>query len=124
MRSARAVYVISIAAELAGIHAQTLRDYERKGFINPARTQGGSRRYSDDDIALVRRVQELTESGLNLEGVRRVLALEAQLEQLVAELAAAQRQAASLVAETHRAYRRDLVPLSQSVAVFAVRKEC
>src|SRR3954452_24366563 len=62
----RAVYVISVAAELAGVHPQTLRIYERKGLVDPARTSGGSRRYSDDDIAMLRRIQELTNEGLNL----------------------------------------------------------
>src|SRR3954453_3503439 len=82
----RAVYVISVAAELAGVHPQTLRIYERKGLVDPARTGGGSRRYSDDDIAHLRRIQDLTNEGLNLEGVRQVLALEARIEQLQAQL--------------------------------------
>src|SRR5690242_20794541 len=82
----RAVYVISVAAELAGVHPQTLRIYERKGLVDPARTGGGSRRYSDEDIAQLRRIQDLTTEGLNLEGVRQVLALEAQIEQLQAQL--------------------------------------
>jgi MerR family transcriptional regulator, heat shock protein HspR len=59
----RAVYVISVAAELAGLHPQTLRIYERKGLVDPARTGGGSRRYSDDDIEALRRIQELTAEG-------------------------------------------------------------
>src|SRR5256714_15430122 len=71
----RAVYVISVAAELAGVHPQTLRIYERKGLVDPARTGGGSRRYSDRDIEQLRRIQELTNAGLNLEGVRRGLQL-------------------------------------------------
>ena len=75
----RAVYVISVAAELAGVHAQTLRIYERKGLLEPARTPGGSRRYSEIDIALLRRIQELTNEGLNLAGVKRVLDLEQRL---------------------------------------------
>ena len=77
-----AVYVISVAAELAGVHPQTLRIYERKGLVDPARTQGGSRRYSDDDIALLRRIQDLTNEGLNLAGVQRVLELEAENQRL------------------------------------------
>ena len=81
----RAVYVISVAAELAGVHAQTLRIYERKGLVEPARTPGGSRRYSEIDIALLRRIQELTNEGLNLAGVKRVLALERRLTQLETE---------------------------------------
>src|ERR1700761_6933205 len=87
-RATRAVYVISVAAELAGVHPQTLRIYERRGLLDPARAQGGSRRYSEADIELMRRIQELTTAGLNLEGVRRVLALEAELEQMKNEIEA------------------------------------
>ncbi len=76
---ARALYVISVAAELAGMHPQTLRIYERKGLVAPARTQGRSRRYSDRDIAVLRRIQELTNEGVSLAGVQRVLALEHEL---------------------------------------------
>ena len=114
----RAVYVISVAAELAGLHPQTLRIYERKGLVDPARTGGGSRRYSDDDIALLRRIQELTNEGLNLAGVQKVLALEAELARLRQELAAATAGAQEAVEQTHRQYRRDLVPLHQSVVRF------
>ena len=71
-----AVYIISVAAELAGIHPQTLRIYERKGLIEPFRTPGGTRRYSDQDIARLRAIQELTAAGVNLEGVRRIMELE------------------------------------------------
>ena len=78
----RAVYVISVAAELSGLHPQTLRIYERKGLVDPARTGGGSRRYSDADIAQLRRIQELTSEGLNLAGVQRVLELEAEVAHL------------------------------------------
>ena len=81
-RRTRAVYVISVAAELAGVHPQTLRIYERKGLLDPARTGGGSRRYSEQDIDRLRRIQELTTAGLNLEGVRRVLELEAEVVRL------------------------------------------
>ena len=83
----RAVYVISVAAELAGVHPQTLRIYERKGLVDPARTIGGSRRYSEADIELLRRIQELTNDGLNLAGVQRVLALESEVARLRADLA-------------------------------------
>src|ERR1041384_5380101 len=85
----RAVYVISVAAELAGLHPQTLRIYERKGLVDPARTGGGSRRYSDADIAQLRRIQELTSEGLNLAGVQRVLELQAEVAHLRQHLAAA-----------------------------------
>ena len=111
----RAVYVISVAAELAGVHAQTLRIYERKGLVEPARTPVGSRRYSDIDIALLRRIQELTNEGLNLAGVKRVLDLEHRVAQLEAEMRDLQAAATATLMETHRQYRRDLVPLQQSV---------
>jgi MerR family transcriptional regulator/heat shock protein HspR len=117
----RAVYVISVAAELAGVHPQTLRIYERKGLVDPARTTGGSRRYSDADIDQLRRIQELTNEGLNLYGVARVLELEAEVARLKRQLAEVRRQASDAVADTHRQYRRDLVPLRQAVAVFETR---
>lgn len=84
----RAVYVISVAAELVGVHPQTLRIYERRGLVAPARTTGGSRRYSDADIALLTRIQELTDEGLNLAGVQRVIALERTVAELKARLEA------------------------------------
>lgn len=83
----RAVYIISIAAELTGVHPQTLRVYERKGLIAPARTGGMSRRYSEADLEEIRRVQELTQQGLNLAGVARVLELEAEVVRLRKRLA-------------------------------------
>jgi len=117
----RALYVISVAAELAGVHPQTLRIYERKGLVDPARTGGGSRRYSDADISLLRRIQELTNEGLNLAGVKRVLELEAELEQAQRALEIVKAQASDAVDRTHRQYRRDLVPLKQAVALFEGR---
>lgn len=107
----RAVYVISVAAELAGVHPQTLRIYERKGLVDPARTGGGSRRYSDADIALLQRIQELTNDGLNLAGVKRVLELEARVVELETELARRESAASAAVDQVHRQYRRDLVPV-------------
>ena len=82
----RAVYVISVAAELAGMHPQTLRVYERRGLLEPARTAGGSRRYSDADLARLERIGELTGEGLNLAGVIRVLDLEQQIAELQTQL--------------------------------------
>lgn len=117
----RAVYVISVAAELAGLHPQTLRIYERKGLVDPARTGGGSRRYSDADIDQLRRIQELTAQGLNLVGVQRVLALEAELVELRRLLEAVRAGAEAAVEQTHRQYRRDLVPLKQAVTVYRNR---
>jgi MerR family transcriptional regulator/heat shock protein HspR len=117
----RAVFVISVAAELAGVHPQTLRIYERKGLVDPARTTGGSRRYSQRDIEQLRLIQDLTAAGLNLEGVRRVLALEQENRRLRDELARVRAEAREAVERTHRQYRRDLVPLRQSPAVFRRR---
>ena len=114
----QAVYVISVAAELAGVHPQTLRIYERKGLVDPARTAGGSRRYSDSDISQLRRIQELTNEGLNLAGVQRVLELEAALARAHAELDEVKRQANVAVEQTHRQYRRDLVPMNQSLVLW------
>jgi MerR family transcriptional regulator, heat shock protein HspR len=113
-----AVFVISVAAELAGVHPQTLRIYERKGLVDPARTGGGSRRYSEHDLERLRRISELTDEGLNLAGVKRVLELEAEVRRLEAELAEALEKARTDVDRTHRRYRRDLVPLSQALEVF------
>jgi MerR family transcriptional regulator/heat shock protein HspR len=122
LASSRAVYVISVAAELAGVHPQTLRIYERRGLIDPARTVGGSRRYSERDIQRLRRIQDLTNAGLNLEGVRRVIELEALVERLGKELAEARREAREAVDRTHRHYRRDLVPLSQAPVPYRGRR--
>jgi MerR family transcriptional regulator, heat shock protein HspR len=127
---ARALYVISVAAELAGVHPQTLRIYERKGLLAPARTSGRSRRYSDRDIALLRRIQELTNDGVSLAGVQRILALEDDLvgareriSELEASLDALQREAEQRVEAAHRQYRRDLVPVrSLVVARFEARR--
>ena len=113
-RRTRAVYVISVAAELAGVHPQTLRIYERKGLLDPARTEGGSRRYSEQDIAQLRRIQDLTTAGLNLEGARRVLELEAEVARLRAELEAVRRQATEDAQRIHRQYKRELVPVRNS----------
>ena len=116
IRRTQAVYVISVAAELAGMHPQTLRIYERRGLVQPARTEGGNRRYSDADIEVLRRISELAESGMNLEGIRRVMELEAENERLKAELAEAQRQAGQAVARARESGQ--LVPLKQALAVF------
>jgi MerR family transcriptional regulator/heat shock protein HspR len=114
----RAVYVISVAAELAGMHPQTLRIYERKGLVDPARTGGGSRRYSEADIARLQRIQELTNDGLNLAGVKRVLELEAEVTRLEAEVARLHGEMHSRVEETHKQYRRDLVPVRSSITLY------
>jgi MerR family transcriptional regulator/heat shock protein HspR len=117
----RALYIISVAAELAGVHPQTLRIYERKGLIAPQRTEGRSRRYSPRDVALLQRIQELTNEGVGLAGVRRILELEAALEDARRELAEvraqvdqARAEAAEALHRVHRSYRRDLVPVARS----------
>jgi MerR family transcriptional regulator/heat shock protein HspR len=122
VRTTRAVYVISVAAELAGVHPQTLRIYERKGLVDPARTPGGSRRYSDDDIALLQRIGELTDEGLNLAGVQRVLALEEEVRALRAALHGVEDDARREVAEVERRHRSDLVPVSQSIVLYQGRR--
>ncbi len=115
---ARSIYVISVFAELAGVHPQTLRNYERGGLLRPKRTSGGSRRFSDEDLAALRRIQDLTSEGVNLEGVRRIMALEAQLAETRAQVTALLEDARVRVDAAHRQYRRDLVPVKNSLAVF------
>jgi MerR family transcriptional regulator/heat shock protein HspR len=122
--SERALYVISVAAELAGVHPQTLRIYERKGLLSPARTSGRSRRYSERDIAMLRRIQELTNDGVSLAGVQRVLALEDELAgareliaRLEARLEAISREMEQRVEAAHRQYRHELVPLRTTSVV-------
>ncbi len=123
-RDDRALYVISVAAELAGVHPQTLRIYERKGLIEPQRTEGRSRRYSERDIALLRRIQELTNAGVSLAGVQKVLELEleltaaqARIDALQRQVAASRSEAAEAVAGIHRSYTRALVPMPPRTVV-------
>jgi MerR family transcriptional regulator, heat shock protein HspR len=107
----RAVYIISVAAELAGVHPQTLRIYERKGLVAPKRTSGNTRRYSDRDIRLLRRIQDLTqEGGINLAGVKKIIELQAQLDALRAKTAELQ----AALEEQERSDEADgkIVPLS------------
>ena len=82
LRHRRAVYVISVAAELTGLHPQTLRAYERMGLIQPGRTGGGGRRYSHRDIERLREIADLTSAGIGIEGVRRIMDLELQVDAL------------------------------------------
>jgi MerR family transcriptional regulator/heat shock protein HspR len=88
----RAVYIISVAAELAGVHPQTLRIYEQKGLVRPHRTRGNTRRYSEEDIDRLRRVQALTQGGVNLAGVKRIIELEEEVERLRDRLLELKRQ--------------------------------
>lgn len=113
-----AVYVISVAAELAGMHPQTLREYERKGLVSPRRTKGNTRRYSQEDIQRLRDIQHLTQQeGVNLAGVAIILDLRRQLvdatrrvAEVEGDLAAAMADGRAAVASVHRTYRKDLVP--------------
>lgn len=113
----KALYVISVAADLAGMHAQTLRIYEREGLLEPSRTPGGNRRYSESDVAMLRRIKELSESGVSREGIRMVLDLEARLTQSMERIAqleeiierariSFQREAE----EIRKSYRYEIVP--------------
>jgi MerR family transcriptional regulator/heat shock protein HspR len=116
----RAVFVISVAAELAGMHPQTLRIYERKGLLEPARTPGGTRRYSQENIERLQLIQELTSQGLNLEGVRRVLALQEEnrmlkrkVDKLRDKLDDLEDEMEQRLNEVRRSYRHDIVLRSE-----------
>jgi len=133
------VFVISVAAELAGMHAQTLRQYDRLGLVSPGRTRGGGRRYSPRDVALLREVQRLSqEDGVNLAGIKRIIDLESQVEalrervaELIDELGAAERRAIAAETALQAGYRGDgygsaalstgaLVPLRPSTSALVV----
>ena len=121
----RGVYMISVAAELAGMHPQTLRGYERVGLVTPRRTAGGGRRYSMRDILALREIQRLSQDeGINLAGVKRIIALESHVDalrtrvtELQAELAAANDRMLAREREVHASYRRDLVPVEPGAVV-------
>ena len=103
-------YMISVAAELVGMHPQTLRIYEQKGLLRPKRTAGNTRLYSDEDVARLRLIQQLTtEIGLNLAGVERVLHLEDELDRMRRRLDRMEREMRETIEQVHRQYRRDLV---------------
>ncbi len=105
MSASEAVYIISVAAELAGIHPQTLRIYERKGLIEPYRTPGGTRRYSDEDIRRLQAIQALTAVGVNLEGVKRIMELEEAVEHLQSRLDTVKAELAEVRADTEERLR-------------------
>jgi MerR family transcriptional regulator/heat shock protein HspR len=111
------VYVISVFAQLAGVHPQTLRNYERGGLLNPERTRGGSRRFSDADLAALRRIQELTSEGVNLVGVKRIMVLEGEIAEVKEAMNSLSDEARANVERTHRHYRRDLVPVQNTLAL-------
>jgi MerR family transcriptional regulator, heat shock protein HspR len=107
-------YMISVAAELAGLHPQTLRMYEARGLVRPARTPGGTRLFSESDVERLRLVQRLTtELGLNLAGVEHVLRLEDELRRLRARMDQLERELRDEIRSTHRQYRRDVVVYHQ-----------
>ena len=119
------VFVISVAAQLSGLHAQTLRGYDRMGLVSPGRATGGGRRYSARDIAVLREVQRLSqEEGVNLAGIKRIIELETEVDalrmriaELTEELAAAHAAAEQAAATVHASYRRDLVPVRRQTAL-------
>ncbi len=103
-------YMISVAAELAGVHPQTLRMYEQKGLVRPMRTAGNTRLYSDADVERVRLIQQLTtEVGLNLAGVERVLHLQDELNRMHRRLERMEREMRATIEQVHRSYRREIV---------------
>jgi MerR family transcriptional regulator, heat shock protein HspR len=122
------VFVISVAAELAGMHAQTLRQYDRLGLVSPGRTAGGGRRYSPRDVALLREVQRLSqEDGVNLAGIKRIIELESRVEalqarvhELLEELDIAESRRIAAEAAVSAAYRRDLVPMRPTSSALVV----
>ena len=114
MMDDRPIYMISVAAELVGMHPQTLRIYESKGLVRPKRTAGNTRLYSERDVERLRVIQKLTtELGLNLSGVELVLKLEDQLQRMQARIDRLEREKRDAVERVHKTYRRDLVPVSQ-----------
>jgi MerR family transcriptional regulator, heat shock protein HspR len=127
--SDRPLFMISVAAELAGMHPQTLRLYERRGLVRPQRTAKNTRRYSEHDVERLQRIQELTELGLNLAGVERVLAMEEQLNAMTRQMQALQTQlveAADMMRRelerVERSHRLDLVPVSRAQVVHIGRR--
>jgi MerR family transcriptional regulator/heat shock protein HspR len=113
-----AVFVISVAAQLAGMHPQTLRQYDRLGLVQPGRSSGGGRRYSPRDVVMLREIARLSqEEGVNLAGIKRIMELESQVEALQSRVNELIHELDTQIAQVHASYRRDLVPLSQSALV-------
>lgn len=102
----RAIYIISVAAEIADVHPQTLRIYERKGLLTPKRTQGNTRRYSERDIERLRRIQRLTQEGVNLAGVTKIFELESELQELRGHLQQVRDELDGVRAESHASTER------------------
>jgi MerR family transcriptional regulator/heat shock protein HspR len=116
-------YMISVAADLVGMHPQTLRVYESKGLIRPKRTGGNTRLYSDADLERLRLIQTLTNDlGLNLAGVEQVLQLQDEVQRMRRRLVRMEREMRTAVDEVHRQYRRDLVPWKAPVDLIPTNK--
>jgi MerR family transcriptional regulator, heat shock protein HspR len=116
-------YMISVAADLVGMHPQTLRIYESKGLLRPKRTAGNTRLYSEADIERLRLIQQLTnELGLNLAGVEQVLRLEDELQRMHRLLDRMERQMREAINEVHRQYRRDLIPWKPPIDIIPSRR--
>ena len=111
--SERGLYIISVAASLADVHPQTLRTYERKGLLHPARTAKNRRRYSEADIRRLERIQELTSQGLNLSGVAKVLTMEDEMNSMREQMASM----AAEMEETHRALRHEMEDIKRRIAL-------
>ena len=118
LRAEQGVYGISVAADLVGVGQQTLRLYERKGLVEPERTEGGTRRYSVNDVERMRRIGELVDDGLNLAGVKAVMELEDEVVRLRRQLNDVMAEAREAVERVHRQYRRELVPVKQTPAPY------
>ena len=131
MADDRPLYVISVAAQLAGMHPQTLRTYDRLGLVSPGRAAGRGRRYSERDVELLREVQRLSQDeGINLAGIKRIIELEHQVDalrarigELQADVDRANEETQRREAEVHASYRRDLVPVNQPGIVVYRRKK-
>ena len=107
-------YMISVAAELVGMHPQTLRMYENRGLVQPARTPGGTRLYSDRNLEQLRLIQQLTtELGLNLAGVEHVLRLEDEMRHLQTQMERLEQELRGQIADVHKTYRREVVVYQQ-----------
>ena len=119
----RPMYMISVAADLVGMHPQTLRIYEQKGLVRPKRTPGNTRLYSEADLERLKLIQRLTtELGLNLAGVEHVLRLEDELKRMAARLDRLEREMRDAVNQVHKQYRRELVLYRPEVSLAPRRK--
>jgi MerR family transcriptional regulator/heat shock protein HspR len=115
-------YMISVAADLVGMHPQTLRIYESKGLIRPKRTAGNTRLYSEADIERLRLIQQLTNDlGLNLAGVEQVMQLQDEVERMRRTLDRMEREMREAISQVHRQYRRDLVPWKPPIDLIPTR---